>query len=98
MTTVRSRFSMIFAGGMLLAVCLTNLSPAANVVPLSGPVTLLYGIAARNSRVGATSACAGNANKVTIITNMYSHSFAFNITPFVCRFAYSNFTKAQILG
>ncbi len=36
MTTVRFSFSMILAGGALLAACLTSLSPAADVVPLSG--------------------------------------------------------------
>ena len=37
MTTIQSRFSMILAGGALLAACLTSRSPAADVVPLSGP-------------------------------------------------------------
>ena len=36
MTTLRSRFSLLRAGGALLALCLTSLSPAGDVVPLSG--------------------------------------------------------------
>jgi len=93
MTTVRSRFTLMCAAGVLLATGLTSLSPAGDVVPLSGPAPEIISDTWLNS---PPKTMAGLRGKVVLVEFWTFECWnCHNVEPYIKQW-YSRFRDAGL--